>query len=426
MRKCNSHAFSIGVRRSLLDARRPAKTPQEPATSESSRGAPLRSAASRRRERRRGRSLRERRDRSRLTSIPSRRARRAAEGDALRSGEEQLVVLAPGQTRRLRIEPQTRAGGREARRPRHRVQVELGGQAALREKVSEVGLQAVGDVDAGGDGRDPRQRAPGAQAGRRHPPDAPAAALRPARPPGPLPPSRPVTKIRSPGRAPRRVSARPRATAPSTASVIEVSRAALTLPPTSAQPWADASCSSPANTPSTSAHGQPRRSGQGQGEAQGPRPHGREIGEVRDQRPAPDVARALGRPAEVHALDHRVRREHHVLAGAQAQHRRVVADADRPRRGPSPSRRAARSIRSISPNSPRSASCMPPRLAAWRRRGRGSGDVPLPSLPRRQLFRKVPVELTAWDGGARRRRAGASGGVAREPPRSPRPSSPPG
>ena len=69
-------------------------------------------------------------------------------------------------------------------------------------------------------------------------------------------------------------------------------------------------------------------SGQCERKAERPSAHRGQVGQVRDQRAAPDVPTTLILEAKVDPFDRRIGRDHHVLARARPQHRRVVSDPD--------------------------------------------------------------------------------------------------
>jgi hypothetical protein len=72
-----------------------------------------------------------------------------------------------------------------------------------------------------------------------------------------------------------------------------------------------------------------RRRGEGEREAARRGPHRRQVREVCDERAPADPRRRLPSEAEVHSLDEGVCRQRHVLAARRAEQRRVVADPER-------------------------------------------------------------------------------------------------
>ena len=169
------------------------------------------------------------------------------------------------------------------------------------------------------------------------------------------PPSVPVTKIRSPGRATSRRSARPGATDPITVSVSESCCARLRLPPASGQPcWAAASISPAA---SASKLRTDRLAGAASASRQ---PSGRAPIAARSDKLATSARRPTVPGLWLLRRKCTSSKKASVLATtcSPARMRSTAASSPIPSATlrAAPRRAAARAIRSISPNSPRSRS----------------------------------------------------------------------
>ena len=140
-------------------------------------------------------------------------------------------------------------------------------------------------------------------------------------------PSVPVTRTRSPARAPLRSSARPSGTAPMAVTVTDSSAARVTFPPATAIRWRRAQAPRPRAIRTIRGGPGGRRHAQAHERPQRPRAHRGEVGEVHRERLPADVLRR--EPAvEVDSRDDGVGGRDELLAGGGREHGRVVARAD--------------------------------------------------------------------------------------------------
>ena len=138
----------------------------------------------------------------------------------------------------------------------------------------------------------------------------------------------PVTKIRSPGRAPSRVSSRgPAAPARVRERKIPAAEAQVS-PPTSAKPKLRAAARRPRARPAGERPVEPRRQGQRKQGPEGPAAHGRDVAGVHGGQFPPQIGGTGPAAPEVNALGEQVRREQQPGAARGAHHRRIVAGTD--------------------------------------------------------------------------------------------------